>query len=76
MTEQGATELKIELTAADNSYAYEIFQNFHIGDQPGYELHIDKGTGNAGNKRKTHITLIFFCCNLIKKYANNFGYIC
>ncbi|XP_060608370.1 coadhesin-like isoform X2 [Ruditapes philippinarum] len=49
MTAQGATELRIELTAADNTYAYEIFQNFHIGDHPGYELHIDKGTGKAGD---------------------------
>jgi hypothetical protein len=50
MTAQGPTELRIELTAADNTYAYEIYKNFHIGSHLGYELHIDKGTGTAGNK--------------------------
>jgi hypothetical protein len=43
----------------------KIFQNFHIGAHPGYELHIDKGTGSAGNKRNIPITLIFSFCNLI-----------
>ncbi|XP_060581715.1 fibropellin-1-like isoform X1 [Ruditapes philippinarum] len=49
MTAQGPTELRIELTAADNTYAYEIFKNFHIGTHPGYELHINAGTGSAGD---------------------------
>ena len=48
MTAQGPSELRIELMAADNTYAYEIFQNFHIGTHPEYMLSIDKGTGSAG----------------------------
>lgn len=51
MTAQGASDLRIELTAADNSYAYEIYKNFHIGTHPGYELHIGGGTGSAGDSQ-------------------------
>jgi hypothetical protein len=60
MTAQGPTELRIELTASDNTHAYENFKNFHIGTHPGYELHIDKGTGSAGNKKYTYHSNRFF----------------
>lgn len=48
MTATLATELRLDLTAADNSTAYEVFPNFHLGSSPGYELHIDTGNGTAG----------------------------
>ncbi|XP_060603457.1 microfibril-associated glycoprotein 4-like [Ruditapes philippinarum] len=49
MAANGPSELRIDLTAADNSSAYEVYSNFHLGSSPGYALHIDPGTGIAGD---------------------------
>jgi hypothetical protein len=49
MVAQGKTELRLDLTAADGTSVYETFQNFRLGKQPYYTLHIEKGTGTAGN---------------------------
>lgn len=44
------SELRLDLTAADNSSAYEIYANFSLGLFPGYTLHISPGNGSAGAK--------------------------
>jgi hypothetical protein len=49
MVAQGKTELRLDLTASDGTSVYETFQNFQLGKQPYYTLHIDKGNGTAGN---------------------------
>ncbi|XP_045181209.2 ficolin-1-like [Mercenaria mercenaria] len=48
MAYQGQTELRLDLTAADGTDAYETFQNFYL-DSSVYTLHIDPGTGTAGD---------------------------
>ncbi|XP_053390901.1 thrombospondin-2-like [Mercenaria mercenaria] len=50
MSAQGSTELRIDLTAADNSHVYEVYPNFHLGTNPGYNLHVNKGAGTAGDR--------------------------
>ncbi|XP_053388744.1 CUB and sushi domain-containing protein 1-like [Mercenaria mercenaria] len=51
MSLQGKTELRIDLSAADGSTAFEIFQNFYLvaGNR---HIRIDKGTGTAGDSGK------------------------
>ncbi|XP_053387986.1 angiopoietin-2-like isoform X1 [Mercenaria mercenaria] len=49
MASQGKTELRLDLTAADGTTAYETFQNFYLDEGPNYTLHIDHGTGTAGD---------------------------
>lgn len=48
MLEGTTSELRIDLTAADDTTAYEIFSNFTLDPAPGYALHINPGTGTAG----------------------------
>ena len=48
MASRGATELRIDLTAADNTYAYVVHKNFYLDQGPDFTLHIDEGTGTAG----------------------------
>ncbi|XP_053390846.1 fibrinogen-like protein A [Mercenaria mercenaria] len=50
MTSQGKTELRLDLTAADGTAVYETFQNFYLDEGPNYTLHIDPGTGTAGDR--------------------------
>ncbi|XP_060561522.1 microfibril-associated glycoprotein 4-like [Ruditapes philippinarum] len=51
MVSRGKTELRLDLTAADGTSVYETFQNFSIGENPYYTLHIDEGVGTAGDSR-------------------------
>ncbi|XP_053387402.1 microfibril-associated glycoprotein 4-like isoform X2 [Mercenaria mercenaria] len=51
MAYQGKTELRLDLTAADGTTAYETFQNFYLDEDPYYTLHIDRGQGTAGDTR-------------------------
>ncbi|XP_053381518.1 ficolin-1-A-like [Mercenaria mercenaria] len=49
MTATRLSELRIDLTAADGNQSYELFQNFRLGIAPSYTLHIEHGTGTAGD---------------------------
>ncbi|XP_053387230.1 fibropellin-1-like [Mercenaria mercenaria] len=49
MTSQGKTELRLDLTAADGTTAFETFQNFYLDEGSNYTLHIDPGKGTAGD---------------------------
>ncbi|XP_053387889.1 fibrinogen C domain-containing protein 1-like isoform X2 [Mercenaria mercenaria] len=51
MASQGKTELRLDLTAADGTTVYETFQNFYLDEGPNYTLHIDPGTGTAGDSQ-------------------------
>lgn len=42
------SELRVDLTAANGTTAYEVFGNFTLGPAPDYTLHIDPGYGTAG----------------------------
>ncbi|XP_045157213.2 ficolin-3-like [Mercenaria mercenaria] len=44
MTSQGKTELRVDLTAADGTTAYDTFQNFYLSEGPNYSLHFEAGT--------------------------------
>ncbi|XP_053391249.1 fibrinogen-like protein A [Mercenaria mercenaria] len=46
---QGRTELRLDLTASGGKQAYEVFDNFRLGNAPDYTLHIDRGVGTAGD---------------------------
>ena len=48
MASRGATELRIDLTAADNTSAYVVYKNFYLDKGPDFTLHIDPGTGTVG----------------------------
>ncbi|XP_053387663.1 sushi, von Willebrand factor type A, EGF and pentraxin domain-containing protein 1-like [Mercenaria mercenaria] len=48
MSEQSKTELRIDLSAADGSTAYDTFQNFSLGSQL-YRLSASKSTDTTGN---------------------------
>ncbi|XP_060595944.1 microfibril-associated glycoprotein 4-like [Ruditapes philippinarum] len=54
MVSLGKTELRLDLKAADGTSVYETFQNFRLGKQPYYTLHIDKGIGNSGDGLSYH----------------------
>ena len=49
MTAHHETELRIDLTAADGTTAYETYQNFSVSPGPDYMLHIGQAAGTAGN---------------------------
>lgn len=49
MVAQNKTELRLDLTAANGSTAFEVFQNFRLGSPPDYTLNIDRGTGTVGD---------------------------
>lgn len=42
------SELHLDLTKADGSTAYEVFQDFSLSPRPEYNLHISPGYGTAG----------------------------
>lgn len=48
MLEGTVSELRVDLTAANGTEAYEVFGNFSLGPSPEYTLHIDPGHGTAG----------------------------
>ncbi|XP_053386989.1 angiopoietin-1-like [Mercenaria mercenaria] len=50
MASQRKTVLRLDLTAANGTTAYETFQNFYLDEGPNYTLHIDPGTGTAGDE--------------------------
>ena len=49
MSSHHTTELRIDVTAADDSSAYETYQNFSLSPGPDYTLHIGQAAGTAGN---------------------------
>lgn len=48
MAAQAKTELRLDLTAGDGTEAYVVSPNFHLGTAPNYTLHVDLGSGTAG----------------------------
>ncbi|WAR17671.1 FIBA-like protein [Mya arenaria] len=50
LADQGNSTLRMEVSAADGSEAYEEWPDFRLGDAPGYKLHVGgNGTGTAGD---------------------------
>lgn len=56
MLESTVSELRLELTAANNQKAYEVFGNFLVEPAPNYTLRIDPGIGTAGKLLKKQIS--------------------
>lgn len=50
---QAPSVLRMDLTAANDSAVYEVFQNFSLSPGPGYNLDISNGTGTAGGCTRT-----------------------
>ncbi|XP_052762284.1 ficolin-3-like [Mya arenaria] len=49
LADQGNSTLRMEVSAADGSQAYEEWPDFSLGDAPGYKLHLGgNGIGTAG----------------------------
>lgn len=48
MLSDKTSELRLNLTTANDTFYYEVFSNFSLGPAPGYRLHIEPGTGTAG----------------------------
>ncbi|XP_053387841.1 ficolin-1-like [Mercenaria mercenaria] len=44
MTSQYSSEFRLGVTAADDSHAYEVFQNFSLSKYPKYTLHLGAQT--------------------------------
>ena len=63
MTSRHTTELRIDLTAADGTTAYETYQNFSLSPGPDYTLHVGQAVGTAGILQQ-------YCHNLINLTVN------
>ncbi|WAR16354.1 ANGP1-like protein [Mya arenaria] len=50
IADKGNTTIRMEVSAADGSSAYEEWPEFRLGDAPTYTLHVGgRGTGTAGD---------------------------
>lgn len=48
LTENGNTEMRIDLMNHLNITAYQVFQDFRLGQGRGYKLNVGSSSGTAG----------------------------